>query len=537
MPAQAKTVDLTTQVPPSLDSDHEALLDDAPDEVAASARAELATLDRHSRAFLTMVRSAISGWSSPTSLDVAPPAHHATLKKATLPFAALYLPVEDEDWPASGIVRNVAMRALRSPLFPLTDQDGTWQSEAEGVAGLQEALPPSILPAPTNTWTEMRSDEAMSRIAFAGLGALRLAPLEDPSKDPDGAVWVSDWAFLSDLAVRPGFEKYGAIAFFDRHQNPVRIHWCHARRDVRPGDAEWDHAKWAWRCSLLVGTTVTDHLVGVHWLIGNLVTTAVRESFDTDHPLRRLFKPFTFRTITINYNAVFSLCPTRGFVHRATALTAEALREALGASVGMWHYTTAPEIMQRKQAEALGEDFPFVTDGLAYWHVVRRFVERYVQAYFGGDAAVRDPQVRHFWERISNATEVMQIRPLTEDNLIDMITQFIWCVTGLHEHVGAVVEYVTNPTFAGTKIRPGTEMSDVQTSVQALLILGLTGLKQPQLIEDFTHIALDTRGQQLFRDFQKDLVALSAEIDRKNETRRFPYNMFNPRFLECSVSI
>jgi hypothetical protein len=89
----------------------------------------------------------------------------------------------------------------------------------------------------------------------------------------------------------------------------------------------------------------------------------------------------------------------------------------------------------------------------------------------------------------------------------------------------------------GTRLRPGTEMSDIQATFQGLLIMGLTGLQQPSILGDFTHLALDEAGKTAFRTFQAELTGLADQIDQKNKTRKYPYNGFNPRNLECSVSI
>lgn len=506
---------------------------DAPEPGAAP---EIADLDLHTTAFLGLVRKAIRAWDPPHPEALPRPTGEGRRARVDLPFGALWLVAEDEDWPAQDFLRVASLRALRSFLFPLADRDARWPSPERARAVLAAELPPGeVLPKLVTPWAEMSSDEATSRLAFAGLGALRLAPV--PAGDPDGAAWVSDWAFLSGFDVREGFERYGAVAWFDEAQRPVRIHWCHGHRDVRPGDPEWAHAKWVWRSTLFVGTTVVDHLVGVHWVVSSQVTAAVKENLGVDHPLRRLLAPHTFRTVTINYNSTFSLCPELGFVHRATALTADALQEALDAAVKVWRYTTAPEVMARKDAARLGEDFPFVVDGLALWGVIRAHVDRYVALYYDGDAAARDPQVKAMWAQLDGAVAAVKLPPLTRESLVDLLAQFIWTVTGLHEAAGAVVEYVVDPTFVGTKLRPGAEMSDVQATLQGLLIMGLTGLRQPALLGDFGHLALDEAGRGAFARFRAELTALADEIDRKNLTRRFPYNGFNPRNLESSVSI
>ncbi len=446
--SETGTLDLTRQLNPNLSTDS-----GPPEasEVALQAAVKagsgrLATLDRHTLLFIKMTRSAVTEWnrSPPTAASILAPKRNGPLPTTNLPFGNLELPTLDEDWPAQGIPRAAALRLLRSHIFPLVDRDERWASVAEAKAAFEELLPVGeVLGEPNHQWDEMSSDEAMARIAFAGLGALRTLPIT--GDDPDAAVWANDWAFMSSLSVREGFERYGAIAYFDSDQRPVRIHWSHAQRDVRPGDADWEHAKWAWRCSLLTGTTVTDHLVGVHWMIGNYVTLAARSHLSREHPLRVLLKVFTWRTVTINYNATFSLCPERGFVHRASALEYKALQSAMESSVAMMRYQTVPAMIGRKGAQGMGDAFPWATDGLRLYETISAFVKGYMSRYFANDEVVRDPEVRAFWARIQSASAAAEIPELTLQNLHELTTQFIWCVTGLHEGVGSILEYVLDP--------------------------------------------------------------------------------------------
>jgi hypothetical protein len=80
-------------------------------------------------------------------------------------------------------------------------------------------------------------------------------------------------------------------------------------------------------------------------------------------------------------------------------------------------------------------------------------------------------------------------------------------------------------------------MSDVQASIQCLLIIGLTGLEMPCLLNDFSHVALDEAGREAFAKFQSDLRDLSRQMDEDNKRRRWPCNTFNPRLLETGVAI
>jgi hypothetical protein len=68
--------------------------------------------------------------------------------------------------------------------------------------------------------------------------------------------------------------------------------------------------------------------------------------------------------------------------------------------------------------------------------------------------------------------------PLTATGqLIDVLAQFMFTVTGMHSQVGSVVGYLVDPSFMGSKIRADVQGSDVQSTVQLLNLAALTGLQ------------------------------------------------------------
>lgn len=523
---------------------------------AASVRVK--KLDRHTRLFLKMIKGAIKQWKSdlPTVDKVRPPRLSGKTELMPMPFGTddnrLQLPTSDEDWPAADWKRRTLLWLLRNDyLFPVTDPKETWKCAEEARDTFQKVLPlGSYMARPYHHWEEMQSDAAMSRLAFAGLGALRLLPYakadDDPDKELAGAAWQHDLSFLGRYEVRDGFERYGARAVFGADQRPMAIFWSEGRRWVFPRDPGWAHAKWAWRCSLMVGTTVVDHLVGVHWIIANYVTTAARIKLPPTHYLRLLLKPFTWRTVTINAGACDSLCPERGFVHRSSALTYESLTRAFGDSIGLMRFYTVPQLVERKGAAGMGDRFPWATDALKLYEVIRAFVVDYIDLYTHGADVMDDVHLVGFWNHLDTLPPTVRFPTRSKESLVDVLAQFIWSVTGMHEAVGTVHEYVLDPTFMGTKIRAGTEMADVQASMQALLVMALTGLQMPQLMDLGDAAGIfdgDHRGRGAFARFHDALAALSADIDAANVRRKadperpWPCETFNPRYLETGVSI
>jgi hypothetical protein len=91
----------------------------------------------------------------------------------------------------------------------------------------------------------------------------------------------------------------------------------------------------------------------------------------------------------------------------------------------------------------------------------------------------------------------------------------------------------------GSKVRVGSELSDMQSTFLTLSLNAVTGLPQPKLLDDFTHMFLELHKEQaveVFQQFHESLVTLGREIDSRNETRKMPLRTFHPVVLDSSVS-
>jgi hypothetical protein len=68
-------------------------------------------------------------------------------------------------------------------------------------------------------------------------------------------------SFLHNYETRDLYERYGAIGYFNSEQNLTAIWWCHGQKLVTAtsANAEWEHAKYVLRSSLLSLVTAKDH--------------------------------------------------------------------------------------------------------------------------------------------------------------------------------------------------------------------------------------------------------------------------------------
>ena len=62
----------------------------------------------------------------------------------------------------------------------------------------------------------------------------------------------------------------------------------------------------------------------------------------------------------------------------------------------------------------------------------------------------------------------------------------------------------------------------------------------PGLLEDWSHLIEHDQyyieNIKNYQNFKKDLRDLSEYIDRRNKTTNYPFESFNPKYMQCSIS-
>jgi len=399
---------------------------------------------------------------------------------------------------------------------------------------------------PNSKWTDVSgfSDEYIERLAFYGQSSLALEDLA--AGDPDGAAFVADYRSISGLEVRDSFVPYGAAAFFTENQKLVRIE--RSGKSFHPGNAGWAHAKFAWKATMGTYITLVDHLVGCHFMVANNICLAAYSKLPCDHPIRQYLKPFTYRSVLINLKACETLIPVNSMFHRASALTAKGIDQAFPAAFQLaTNFRSFPDLIKDKGPkiqQLMKEDkYPFGTDGCKLHEILLKFTTSYVETLYPSDQqVVDDVHIQDFWKMILEKLDIQKAqydwKPTctTRAELASLLTQHVFIVSGYHELFGTIAELVNNREACGLKIRPGQEEVDPQALLQNSVILALTSLRMPMLCSDFSHL-WDAEVKGAWMTCLDDLSALSKDINKRNTTRRFPCDAFNPEFLECSISV
>jgi len=485
---------------------------------------------------------------APKAYDIPEPKiRKARVEKAPMYGDAIALATTDEDFdePLSKRMLRKFVNVVQRNDFEDTNE--AWPSVAAAIT-FRETYLGDVMPAVNVRYEELCSDDAMSRMAFSGLccGYTR-GIAEDADADvpiPKGAAFVADCSFLNQFRVKPGYEQYGAIAYFDAKCSIVGIFWCHANRMVMPRDKDWEHAKYVWRSTFLAIVTIKDHLFETHMVESNGLNVATIEELPPTHPLRHFLKPFTYRTTTINQRATKSLMNEKGLVHRIWAFDYAQVLEIFAFASKHYTFRTIPERVHPSMKKIDDSVFGFHADAMAFWRVMRKYVAGFLAIHFqDAEAILRDRAINAFALRLSVLLEVPPFECNGDDaeRFIDVLTQLLCSVTGIHEHVGQVSDYIMSPDWMGTRLRANSNMCSVQEYAQIIALVCATGMKAPKLMGDWSHlIPKDEHYERvlaLYNEWGADLITASDEVQRRNKTRKYPIEAFDPRKMECSVSV
>ncbi len=532
-------------------------------------------IDANTRLFYNLF-SIMAGVKEEDKNNIQPEeGEYASLKKTRVS-SGIWVPIVrwGKSWTKrlQTLVSMLALKYLQdASSWPMVDINTTWKDFVKGKLGKNEdtwsttdwqdilkisggrMLPPFL---GINTELDVASDDAITYFSFSGLAAHAVEAVTGEEKSLTNATYKVDFDWMYRFDVRFPFEKYGAIAYFDDELRPLNIYWSHKQKSVYPHDEDWNHAKWVFKCSVLTGVTLKDHLLGLHLLLSNFVNTANHENLGKNHPIRRMLTPFTYNNIEINQGAITTLLPSHSLFHRASALSAKGIHEAFQMGYEVNHiFEPIRSLARHDRLDAdgnikkrNGKLLPFEEDMVEFWKVVNEFVRGYVSVYYQNDDDIRnDSELISFFENLKqpyfrDSTKILKQDGSPLDVCVKFFTNFIFGVTGFHNHVGSVAEYLTNPMYAGAKIRENSEISDIQASVQALNVGLITGAKVPILVHDYSHVVLDddkkAETKALFRSFAKELDFLSEEVERRNKVRGLlSCNSFNPKYMPTAISV
>jgi len=370
-----------------------------------------------------------------------------------------------------------------------------------------------------------------------------------------------------DVPVREGLARWGSNAFFDEAGRILAIQ--HKGETKFPSSrAGWDYFKYVFRGSLIGTVTAVDHLAGCHILMAETLALSTYETLGPKDSLRLLLAPHTYGSLQINSVAAMTLFAGNMQVHRATPFGLDAFEPEDGSTGAIWAKSIVLRVQTfediyagysaNRNSVARAPEIPFFEDGYLLYSALKRYVSAFIDEAFGS-RAMCDRNLRHdaptqrfvnkFFAETDPATpdlwpEEMRNAGESCESLKALLTESIFCVSGIHRHVGSVSDFFRDMTFASTAWPEGELQPRPKQGFLTLLLAAATNFFGPKMDggSNLTHIFEDKPGaQRVFERFVQELAEVQTEVEVRNERRlaegELAFHQMEPKYVEWGIMI
>ena len=362
---------------------------------------------------------------------------------------------------------------------------------------------------------------------------------------------------------------------FDAESTPIFTPTNCSNADDANG-FKWKIAKFITNSICAVQHESVAHLGACHLTVEPVVVASHRR-LPQQHPLMKLLLPHFRFTIEINDSALHSLIVPGGVVATVIGPTIESTGQLLVKASADWRWDEHnPDHLFKLRGVDAGAlpDFPFRDDTLLLWNAIKRFVGRYVAAYYPSDQSVADDYEVQSWihELVSplyagfkglnglkaTGNPDAPFRLDSRDYLVEIVSHIIYIAGPQHASVNyAQFPLMTySPAVSGTIYHAPPQKSTVIRSADdcmkwyppldiALYIVSFGYLLSGIQFDTFGQYSsnpripyfTDPKVSELALDFQEDLAEIEKTIRQRNRARPMPYQCQLPSMIPNSISI
>ncbi len=341
-----------------------------------------------------------------------------------------------------------------------------------------------------------------------------------------------DLDYLRNYKVRDGLQRLGCRIRYVESATDVALSGIEVDgRLVTPGDTRWPLAERIALCSLATHTTVWRH--GMQYHVGGVAPFATAtHALPPAHPLARLLAPHIADTLSTNHHTHLTL-RRNGFDVTGFSFDYDTILRYYddGARYFDLRRLDPREDTARREV-APDLDYPYLGQSGRYFDLFVDYVTEYIRHYYPDDRSFSGDRHLQVWfdtlDRHVIGGITGYVPALTRDSLIRLCALFLYTVSVEHED-NTMWNYAM---FLPATVRAdgrGQSVGEVQAVVNfELLISSATN----RLMNDASHVALDSRGAVIMRGLQTRLTRLHHDMARE------PHRHWRilPRDLEASIS-
>ncbi len=176
-------------------------------------------------------------------------------------------------------------------------------------------------------WKNWNDENTLKLLLFYGLGQYYVQKVVNDKNVPTNGMYKVDFSEWEKYDVRPNFENYGGIAYFDENLN--FICFVYKSQLIKSTDAQFNHISLIFRSTLITSVTLKEHLIMTHWIVANGMLVSSLKYLSQEHILRRFLRCFTYGTAAINHASTIALAPFEGIAGRTFGFTKKSWNQMI----------------------------------------------------------------------------------------------------------------------------------------------------------------------------------------------------------------
>jgi hypothetical protein len=310
--------------------------------------------------------------------------------------------------------------------------------------------------------------------------------------------------------------------------------------ECRPGDPDWELAKKIALCAVTNHVSLVRHFNWVHLAAGGPFAIATRNCLGADHPLRRLLWPHMFGTQYSNQIVSKGQMARGGDFETTFSFTHSGMCKLYEDSYDDYDIVVLDPARdaERRGIRGGGFDTPALRNQEALFDVMHAHALRYMALYYSCDDDLRSDAAAVDWmasldRLVPNGIRALSGPDVTIGGTARLIAALLYLATVQHEVLGTGLwNYQMWTHVQPVRVYKTLEREPIDVYQRLVNANFNLNVKRAPLLQDFSYLALDARGADAFRAFQKDLEALQDRL----EAEPFAHWKVYPRKLEANIN-
>lgn len=283
---------------------------------------------------------------------------------------------------------------------------------------------------------------------------------------------------------------------------------------------EWNDAVKLALCAASNHTSLIRHFNHLHLACGAHIAIATRNQLNAKHPVKRLIWPSMYGSQYSN-NIVMELQLGKdGDFVNMFSFTLSGIYSLYSKTYPEYNIVVLnpPRDAKRRGLDQVAFPTPTLDNLTALFNVIHDYTKKYIEHYFADDESVSSDAELMAWFKelessIPNGITMITDGVITRASLAELCASFIYLGAVDHEILGTNLwNYQLWTHIIPTRCYQNGQREPVDVYQRLVNANFNLNVNRAKLIHDYTYLALDDKGIELFNDFQQSLKTLNTEM-------------------------